>query len=183
MKSFVAISSIFVFASTVGFAQDAAGIAARSGAQPASENFVMVVPAATCPVSLHALQGSGGGLLKARDAEPAPQPSQSIHLVLSDAPATHVISAKVVVRGLSGKNQMLPARSASDTQGDLLRTLDVRFVREGDDVLGSDLILPGFTSVRSIQIQSLSYQDGSTWTVAGRACSVVPDPLMLIAGH
>jgi hypothetical protein len=31
-------------------------------------------------------------------------------------------------------------------------------------------------------LESLTYKDGSTWTVAGRqACRVAPDPMMLVA--
>lgn len=138
--------------------------------------------AQSCPVSLHALQGSGSGLLAVRDAKPTPGPSQHIHLVLADTRAAHVVSAKVAVSGLTGQKQVVPTRGLHDNRSDATRTLDVRFVPEGDNTVAAELALPGFTSVRLVSIQSIAYDDGSTWSVAAhQACQVAPDPLMLVA--
>jgi hypothetical protein len=40
---------------------------------------------------------------------------------------------------------------------------------------------PGLTAVVSIELMSVKYSDGSTWTPAqGKTCRVAPDPLMLV---
>lgn len=141
--------------------------------------------AENCPVSLHAVQGSGSGLVAVRDAQPAQGPSQRIRLVVNDAKAPHMISARVLVSGLTGTNPlMMPARSARDQRPEVSRTLDIRFVPDEGNSVAADLVLPGFTSVRAISMQSIAYDDGSTWTVAAnRACQVAPDPMMLVAGR
>jgi hypothetical protein len=91
-------------------------------------------------------------------------------------------SAKVVVRGLSPKSHSLLTENARPA--DLTKTLDVTFVREDEMTVSADLVLPGFTSVTSIELQSVTYQDGSTWSVADhQVCRVAPDPFMLIANQ
>ena len=180
MKSLVFVAAIFAFASTILVGQDAG----TSHPQTSSQTFTLsAAPASSCPVTLHALQGTGGGLVAVRNAKPISGPSQKIHLVLSNTPA-QVESAKVVVRGLSGKNQVMRTLSNDAGKFDAIKTIDVRFFSEDDKDVAADLILPGFTSVTSVELHSIRYGDGSTWTFAGRqACHVAPDPLMLVAGR
>jgi hypothetical protein len=126
----------------------------------------------------------GTGLVAVRDAKPTPGPSQRIRLVLSDATATHVVSAKVIVRGLSGRNHLLHTQLTRRESSDAAKSLDVQFAREDDNTVAAELLLPGFTSVSSVELESIRYDDGSIWAVApNQACRVAPDPLMLVAGR
>jgi hypothetical protein len=108
-------------------------------------------------------------------------PSQRIHLILQNPQSKTYASAKIVVRGLSPKGRsLLTERARTD---DLAKALDVAFVPDDEKSVSADLLLPGFTSVTAIELQSVTYQDGTTWSVADHlACRVAPDPLMLIAG-
>ncbi len=81
-------------------------------------------PSSGCPVAMHALQGSGGGLLAARNGKPVDGPSQRIRLVLTRRNTGQVAAARVRVRGLSGRNRALQALSANDVKPD--RTPDPR---------------------------------------------------------
>lgn len=179
MKSAIVVVSLFVLASTL-VAQDA-GMTAHM--QTSQTLALSADPTSSCPVTLHALQGTGGGLIAVHNAKPVAGPSQRIHLVLSDTPA-RALSAKVIVRGLSGKNQVMRTLPNDSGKFDSTKTLDIRFFSEDDKSVAADLTLPGFTSVQSIELQSIRYEDGSTWTFAGReACHVAPDPFMLVAGR
>jgi hypothetical protein len=174
-----AITFIVVLGSAIASAQ-AAGQAAPQHAQ-SSQTFSVSSATSSCPVSLRAMQGAGGGLIAVRDAKPTPGPSQRIHLVVGDT-SSHVISAQVTVRGLSGRNQVI--QTADKARFDLTKRINVQFFSEDDGKVAANLILPGFTSVQSIELESIRYQDGSTWTFAGHeACHVAPDPFMLIAGR
>lgn len=153
-----------------------------AAAKSASANHAATTSASSCPVSLHALQGTGSGLMAVRNAEPTPGPLQRIHLVLGNGNTSRPVTAKVMVRGLSDKSQTLPAQSSDAERFDQTRTLYVTFTPENEKEVAADLTLPGFTSVSSIHIESIDYADGSTWKVAsGQVCRVVPDPLMLVA--
>lgn len=189
MKRVVALGFGFFLATTMLGAQETASPSVRpNNIQQSSKDFVMYPAAPACPVSMHALQGRGSGLVAVRDAKPVEGPSQRIHLILSNPKSAMVASAKVKVFGLSAKNRLERTSDRSldltnrDGASDLTRILDVTFVPEGDKDVSTDLALPGFTSVRSVELESLTYKDGSTWTVAGwQACHVAPDPMMLVA--
>lgn len=153
--------------------------------QPSSTSLAISPSASSCPVSLQALQGAGSGLIMVRDAKPAPGASQRIHLILSSGSASRPVSGKVVVRGLSGKNnQAVPTQLSDEERFDQSRMLHVTFTPEGNKDGAADLMLPGFTSVGSIHLESIHYDDGSTRQIAsGQVCRVAPDPLMLVAGR
>jgi hypothetical protein len=184
MRLSIVTASVLALASTALVAQNATP-PAHNRVEPSSQNFRVAIDApSSCPVSLHALQGAGTGLVAVRDAKPAPGSSQRIHLVLSDTAAAPVVSAKVIVRGLSGQIQIVQTRSNHRESSDAAKTLDVQFMREDEKTVAADLILPGFTSVSSVELESIRYDDESTWRVAGHAtCRVAPDPFMLVAGR
>jgi hypothetical protein len=166
----------------------ATALVAQSPAPNASQTqssskmvFTIPSPGASCPVSMHALQGSGSGLLAVKNQPPVSGVAQHIHLVLGSRQTAKVASAKVIVHGYSGKSRM--EQASSNQEGDLTQTIIVSFTPE-DNGVAADLMLQGFTAVSSIRLQSIAYNDGSTWKVGGaQMCRVAPDPLMLVSAH
>jgi hypothetical protein len=142
-----------------------------------------------CPVILQAKQGFGSGLVKVRHApdgqpEPAGKPGQHIHLIVTQfgdqTSASKLVGATVTARGLSARGRL--DKASGSGSADLRRTLNVTFRADGDHSLTTELVLPGFTAVQSIKIESLEYADGSTRDLSGKKfCTVQPDPLMLVA--
>jgi hypothetical protein len=172
--------------------------AEQPGQQSSSASTtVYVVPTpsdSSCPVSMHAQHGSGGGMRFVRNGQ-SPAPSgvaQHIHLTMGTArePA-RVAAARVTVHGTSAKWRTVPTAQMLDgpdaKSSDMRKTLNITFnsnsTASADESEGAstDMVLSGFTSVQSITLDSLTYTDGSIWTPAeGRTCRVVPDPLMLV---
>jgi len=159
---------------------------------------IYVVPgpqSAGCPVSMRAEHGSGGGLVRTRQSrsnmahglipEPTP-PFQQIHLILGDSAVkssagAKVVGARVTVRGTNGKWRSVPAAMGDDSTT-ITRTLDLSFDRAENGQVSTDMTLPGFTSVKSIALDSLTYSDGTIWMPdQRRTCRVAPDPLMLVS--
>lgn len=134
-----------------------------------------------CPVALRAKQGSGGGLVATRNAPPVGGPAQRIRLEVADSKSGRVSSARIRVYGMSGKGRM--QKTDSEQNWDFVRTMQVEFSQD-DEGAAADLMLRGFTAVNKIVVQTLTYQDGSTWTpMKMQMCSVAPDPFMLVAGR
>ena len=141
-----------------------------------------------CPISLHALHGASGDMLKVDKSRPQGI-AQLIHLILTTPDSRRIVAAKVRVHGITGKSRITQTKSSRD-ESDASANLVVRFpdgpeksAGPGKDVSG-DLWVPGMTAVLSIDLNSVTFADGSIWSFAGReACHVVPDKLMLIAGH
>ena len=150
---------------------------------------------AACPVAMQAKQGSASGLVKVRKQQPDAgqglqnaKPGQHIHLILGKTgqfDLRQIAGATVTAQGLSAKGRLTTTPAGTDSASpDVTRSLDVRFTAEDDGTVSAELDLPGFTSVRSIRIETLALKDGSTWTLArGQRCAVTPDPLMLIANE
>jgi hypothetical protein len=159
----------------------AAPLVAQTNEQPPPKDFVFFTAGANCPVSMRALQGSGGGLVAVRGAKPINGPAQRIHLILAGK-SQRITRATVMVEGLSPRNRIARTDTGGGLTSDLTRTIDVTFTPGDHNEATADLVLPGFTSITSIELQSISYQDVSTWSVPGpRACRVAPDPFMLVA--
>jgi len=177
MKRAFTIGSVLLISSLLA--------AQTTPAKSTSASLSAATAASSCPVGLHALQGTGSGLMAVRNADPTPGPMQRIHLVLSKTSTSRPETAKIVVRGLSDKSQTLLTQLTDGERFDQTRTLYVTFTPESDTEVAADLMLPGFTSVSSIQLESIQYDDGSTWRISiGHVCRVTPDRLMLIAaGH
>ena len=80
-------------------------------------------------------------------------------------------------------NLMLNTASGLDTP-DMSRAVEATFAPEGKNQAEADLVLPGFTSITRLDLRTIEYDDGSTWTPAGhQSCSVAPDRFMLVAGR
>lgn len=168
------------------------------GPNGATTNVTITIPGSSCPVAMQAKQGSGSGLVMVRKNGPddgqstlSSKPSQRIHLILGKMPGAHfsdpqqIAAATVTARGLSARDHLEPALELSGARpSDIKRTMNVTFSTEKDGSISADVILPGFTAVNSIRLESVDLKDGSTWTLPDlKACVVTPDPLMLVAAQ
>ena len=140
----------------------------------------------SCPIGMHASQGVWDHTIRVREGQHqrTVQPfGQRILLSLSVTGPSPIVSATVKVRGLTGKNRMLQTDSFGNVSSDGFRIMRITFVQKPDGVY-SDLYVPGFTSVSSIELLDVSYGDGRVWKIGGSSvCRVTPDPMMLIANH
>lgn len=133
-----------------------------------------------CPVSLHADHGADGNILKVDKNRPKGL-AQLLHLMLVNPDARQIVAGDVTVRGISGKPRMTQTLGSTG-QADVVRNLHVRFAaQEGRNIAG-DVWAPGMSAVLTVELNSVTFADGSLWRFAGReGCRVTPDPLMLIA--
>lgn len=170
-----------------------AGISTFSVRSGGSSTVLVVPHAQSCPVSLQAKQSGMTDLVKVREGsnvKPEPnsetlsKPGQRIRLIVAGLPeGNKIVGATVTARGLSARGHFTAASGGSG-QSDLRRTLDVTFAADGDKTISAQLVLPGFTSVKSIKLEALQFADGSTRDFSSqKLCTVAPDPMMLVAGR
>jgi hypothetical protein len=179
MRSFVAVSLALLFGSVT--------LSAQSATQNQTQTSVDRLPIASggCPVSLRALHGADGSMLKVDKNRPAGI-AQLLHLIVTNPDSRQIVAARVRVRGLSGKGRMTQTSGQDATRGaaDATRSLEVRFSAGSDKEVSSDVWLPGMTAVLEVELNSVTFADGTTRRFAGvEACRIAPDPLMLIAGR
>jgi hypothetical protein len=134
-----------------------------------------------CPIGMQVKQGTDGDMVKTRDRTPAVEgPGQRIHLLLNN---TGITGADVRVSGLTARPHVAQSGSGSVQPG-VTRTLHVSFSPDGEGGVRGTMKLVGFTSVTSVRLVSVTYADGTEWTVpSSGGCSARPDPVMLIAGR
>ena len=106
--------------------------------------------------------------------------SQRIYLTSAGTSGNHaVVSASVAVHGLTPQSRVVPVQSG-DERAQASRKLKVSFSSDASGAAGADLAVRGFSAVLSIDVDSVTFADGSTWKSAAGACRVIPDPVMLI---
>ncbi len=191
MRSAALVPLVLLFGSTALGAQTASpnqksfGVATIEGLGPGSPNTVTTINVPInvgCPVGLRAQHGADGGLLNVDRSRPE-RPAQVLHLTLTNPDSRRIVSARVRVRGLSGKGRVTETL-AGQNDADATATLTVQLSQGTGKEAAGDLRVPDMTAVLSISLNSLTYADGSTWSFSGReGCRVAPDMKMLIAGR
>jgi len=136
----------------------------------------------TCPISLQARHAPGGDMIKV-DGVPIKGIAQMLHLTVTNPDSRHVVAANVTVRGFANKGRLMQAMSDQDSY-DAAKTLDVSFPSGSSKEAAADLRVPGFSAVTLIDLNSVTYSDGSSWKLAaGGSCRSWIDGLMLVSSH
>jgi hypothetical protein len=147
--------------------------------------------APACPIDMQVRQGVGGGMLAVdRNGEKRKIFAPRLRLFLNDLrlnkPSERIVSATVTVHGSSGKARILPLDADSDrywelNSAQLDRTLTVDLAEWGEPGVSGDFRLPGFVTTSRVDLQSVTYEDGTTWRLSRtEACHVAPDLLMRV---
>ncbi len=186
MKS-AALASFALLFSSIALAgqytvqvQKSYGVAGIEGINAA--NTVGTPMSVGCPVSLRAQHGVSGNILSVDRNRPKGI-AQLLHLTLTNPDSRQIVAAKLRVHGLTGKARVTQTLSGQN-DSDAAQNLDVRFSPGPGNAVSADLWVPGMTAVLSIDLNSVTFADGSTRSFSAReACHVAPDPLMLINGR
>ena len=183
MNRVVAVSFALLLVSTFVIAQSTV-----SQKQNVVRQTVIEVesPPSSCPISLHARHALGGGAIEVSGTR-IQDGAQRLHLSISGSDSRRVVAANVTVRGFSNKARYIPAMSTQDNS-DAAKILDVRFPSgpgsESGRQSSTDLAVQGLTAVTVIDLNSVTYSDGSTWKLAvGSSCRSWVDGLMLVSSH
>jgi hypothetical protein len=143
------------------------------------------VDRAECPVGLHVSHGTffleRKTMYGPSNGDVAPSvPYQLLHLTMTNFLSQDIVSAQITVHGFSDKWRVIPLSNESPAP-DLAKTVDVALNVKGNGHASSDLSLSRLTAVAAIDVNSVTYADGSTWhTSSPGACSVTPDGFMLV---
>lgn len=173
--SLVFISGTFPLAAQNSSALQSNTIVAVNGGQPGPQ----MTPAA-CPVSLRAQHGADGGIRKVDKNRPEGI-AQLLHLIITSSDSRQIVEARLRVRGTSGKGRV--DRSAAASGGmDATRNLMVRFKPGAGNEVIADVWVPGMTAVLQVDLNSLTFADGSMQMFgAADGCRFAPELLMLVA--
>jgi hypothetical protein len=90
--------------------------------------------------------------------------------------------ATLAVHGFSNKGRA--TETSLDSSPDAVRTVTVYLAPAQNSQAAANIWAPELTAVASIDLVSLKYDDGTSWSApSGLTCNVTPDPLMLITAR
>jgi hypothetical protein len=138
------------------------------------------------PVSISAAAGQDGSrqgpAINAPRAQAAPQ-LQRLRLTLTNPSSRDIVSAQFTAHGFRNKAKAMDL-SAGSNEPDLAKTIEVAVGVKGKSQASHDLSLNHFTAVTSIDLNSITYADGSEWHAPSpAACSITPSMVMLVAAN
>jgi len=152
-------------------------------AQNTALQFTAPPAGAGCPVALRAQHLADGTMVKTRDAHP-PGVGQWLHLTFTIPGEKQIEQVTITVHGPSDRAHVTQALAASNASADTDRTLTLSWGPQPGREVSKDVWVPGITAVESIDLDGVSFSDGSGWRASGsQACRVAPDPLMLITSR
>lgn len=193
------------------FAFSSLALAAQSPPHAGYSTYRVAAISNGCPVSMKLQQALGHQLKTVQNGKLVKAPATQLTLTLTQAlpfgvarmeglggntqpsapsrPAripARVASATATVHGFgTGPEFELVSPAAgrnmrSNRSRAPLKNLKLQFnSRDGSSV--AEMWLPGFGPVRWLDLNSITYTDGSTWKPAkGDKCTVTPDPFMLV---
>ena len=160
---------------------------AALGAKSANQNQTVIIqlPPQTgpCPISMRAQHAADGDILEVNSNHPKGI-GQSLHLTVTSPDSRQIATAALIVRGLVPKGRVTQTLAAQDNTFDAEKTMDIKFSAEPGKDASGDIWVPGLSAVMTIDLQSVTFTDGSTWKLpAEKTCRTFPDPVMLISGR
>lgn len=175
MKTASAVSlALFLGSITI-----AAWASAPKSKQPA---VARKAPAGTgCPIDMQAQRQPGQGASAFVDNGDN-GPAQSLHLILNNSRYAEIVGVQITARGFNAKARISPAQTAAAESSEIAKTMKLKLKVAGKSQASVTVVLPEFTSVASISLDSVQYSDGASWRAsAGHTCQVYPDAGMLIS--
>jgi hypothetical protein len=162
------------------------GLAAvTSGSAQSGKKLTIILPAAanmSCPVAMRAEHGVDGSMLTVKGEKAHRGQGQQLELTLYNAKPGAISAVEIRAHGWNGMGRTLPARELHASDGNATETLDLALSIGPRASAETDVWVNGLTAVDSIDLIGVSYVDGSIWEpTTPEACSVTPDPMMLIS--
>jgi hypothetical protein len=138
-----------------------------------------------CPVELQVERSSGLFAYenaKVVPAEPvAPRTEQWFDLRMTNLLPHDIVAAEITAHGFSYKGRIIPV---SDATPNIWKTVDVALDVKGNGSASRELSFDHFSAIRTIDVDSVTYADGSTWHASSPgACSVAPSLFMRISAQ
>jgi hypothetical protein len=139
-----------------------------------------------CPVGLKVERSGGLFAYKNAKSGPAddvasPSSEQRFDFKMTNFLPHEIVNAEITAHGLSYKWRIIPVSAPTP---DIWKTLDVALDVKGNSSASRELSFDHFSTISTIDVNSVTYADGSTWHAPSPgACSVAPSLIMRISAQ
>lgn len=144
---------------------------------------------AGCPVAMHLDQSVMGGATNARNGQSTKRFQTKLHLIASGAQqakyrASDIKSAQVTAYGIDSTPRFELTWSMQGNRSGPAKSMTVNFVPEANGGAEANFVVASLPAVSMLDVNSITFANGSTWKpMPGHACSVMPDPFVLVSEH
>ena len=155
-----------------------------------SPSNIVILPASAtegCPVGFAAQHANQGALISVRPGTTPPR--QSYNLSFTPRGNHPITQARVTLHGLSG-GQFLPAgetasqtasQAASQTRGDATEDFTLAPRATSNDRFYSTVFVHKLTGVQWIELNEVTYADGTRWRESSTAlCHITPNGMLRV---
>lgn len=138
-----------------------------------------------CPVGLLVKHGPGLPTAMNADGKDQGKPAQrrpllEVQLQMTNRSPQSIVQAKFTVHGFSDQWKYIPLADVSHAP-DLATTVEVALDVKGNGQTSHELALSRFTAVTAVDVDAISYANGSAWHASSPgACSASPDLVMRV---
>jgi len=162
-----------------------AGMTAISlgSAETGNKKIIIITPQPnmSCPVGMRAQHGVDGSMRAIKGSVHSGS-GQKLQLTLKNGKLRTISAVRITLHGWDGTGRALPTVQTNSSYANATRTVDLKVSIGPGETIDTDVWANGLTAVDSIDLDEVSYADGLSWrSPAPQACSVAPDPEMLIS--
>jgi hypothetical protein len=150
----------------------------------------LIARANRCAIGMSARQGGGLRYLTTnKNGNTSSQPEMNPSLTLHNPTGKRILSAAITAIGYGAPKGAMTLEAKKSTapgapsRPSLTRTLTVKFQPDDNNTVSGDFRLAGFVQLETIELNSVTYDDGSIQSFDTSICRVTPDPLMLVSTH
>ncbi|HEY0162275.1 MAG TPA: hypothetical protein VGB69_06325 [Edaphobacter sp.] len=144
--------------------------------QPVTATATLSTMGPGCPVSLQAQHGPGAVVQTKTSVREA---GQRLELHWENLQAKDIIGVTILARGYDATPRILPVGGMTPP---LKKTFDLELKVSGHGTAITDFAAQSFAAVKWIDLESITYADGTRWNVAeGKNCRISPNGFMLVA--
>jgi hypothetical protein len=137
----------------------------------------------SCPVEFTA-QRSGGPVKMTVDSGTHLRISQQVLLRIGNITPRNITQMSVTVHGLAGRAQVMPVVADNSSAYTRATKAELKLAVAAKSNAETNLRVDGITSIRTIDLDSVQYDDGSEWiATSGKPCSIEPNGFMLVSAQ
>ena len=139
---------------------------------------------AGCPVGMQAQHDIAGGDLVAINGDRPKGVGQQLHITLTNSKSAEIAGIKITVHGSAANRSLLPTDVAEADALGAKKTIYLKMTVGAKKDASTDLWVSGLTAVTLIDVDTVTYADGSNWrSSALESCHFGPDHVMLISSR
>jgi len=173
------VIALFALASTAAIAQTSGSARVASGQTPTT--FVIPRGSVGCPVGFYASRQGAPQVTTAAEAKKMGN-AQGLHLILDHLAEPAIQSVRITVYAVPPTLRVLPLAPTTDDV--ISKTFDLTRDSGADSLREADVWMHEVGSVRSADLVSITFTDGTTWHPTGDdKCRAVPSNFVPVASR